>query len=182
MLKRHNIRVTGIEPTPALLEAARLRDPSGTYLEGQAEQLPFPDHSFDLVVAYLTLIDIPDIEAAILEMARVLAPNGTLLIANLNSFNTACCDTGWIKDGDGHRVHYPIDHYLEERSLWVEYRGIRIQNHHRPLSTYMGFLLNAGLRLTYFDEPSPIPAATPGKAASYRRVPWFLVMEWLKPA
>ncbi len=182
MLREHNIDVTGVDPTPRLIAAARARDPNGAYLEGTAERLPFDDHSFDLVVAYLSLIDIPDIDAAIPEMARVLAPNGALLIANLTSFNTACIDTGWVKNSAGHRVHYPIDNYLEQRSMWIEYRGIRIRNHHRPMSTYMRALLDAGLRLSYFDEPSPSTDAMPKKAASYWRAPWFLVMEWLKPA
>ncbi|MBZ5676406.1 MAG: class I SAM-dependent methyltransferase [Acidobacteriia bacterium] len=181
MLKQNGIDVTGVDPTPALLEAACARDPDGAYLGATAEYLPFGANTFDLVVSYLSLIDIPDIEAAILEMARVLAPGGALLIANLNSFNTACCDTGWIKDSAGRRMYYPIDNYLEERSMWIEYRGIRVRNHHRPMSTYMRTLLDAGLRLSYFDEPSPGADAMPKKAASYRRAPWFLVMEWVKP-
>ncbi len=88
--------MTGVDPTSGLLAAARARDKDGAYLEATAERLPFDDNAFDLVVSYLTLIDIPDIEPAIPGMARVLAPGGALLIANLNSFSTACCDTGWI--------------------------------------------------------------------------------------
>jgi len=179
-LKAHGVDVVGIDPTPALLAAARRRDRNGAYLEGRAERLPFGDETFDLVVSYLSLIDIPDIESAIPEMARVLKPGGALLVANLNSFNTACVDQGWIKDSGGRRLHYPIDHYLEERAMWIAYRGIRIVNHHRPLSTYLRSLLGAGLVLTYFDEPAPAADASPSRAASYRRVPWFLVMEWLK--
>jgi len=182
MLKQHGIDVTGIDPTPPLLAVARARDPQGAYLKAVAERLPFGNASFDLVVSYLSLIDIPDIDAAIPEMARVLKPGGSLLIANLNSFNTACADTGWVKNADGRQLHYPIDNYLQERSMWLEYRGIRIRNHHRPLSTYLRVLLKAGLRLTYFDEPPPIADTPPSKAASYRRAPWFLVMEWIKPA
>jgi len=182
MLKLHGVDVTGVDPTKALITAARSRDPEGAYLEAVAERLPFDDKSFDLVVSYLSLIDIPDIHAAIPEMARVLNPGGSLLIANLNSFNTACADTGWIKNADGRRLYYPIDNYLQERSMWIEYRGIRIRNHHRPLSTYLRALLDAGLRLVYFDEPPPIANTPPSRAASYRRAPWFLVMEWIKPA
>jgi SAM-dependent methyltransferase len=182
MLKLHGIDVTGIEPTPTLIAAARARDPQGAYLEAVAERLPFDDESFDLVVSYLSFIDIPDIHAAIPEMARVLNPGGSLLIANLNSFNTACADTGWVKNADGRRLYYPIDNYLQERSMWIEYRSIRIRNHHRPMSTYLRALLDAGLRLAYFDEPPPIPETPPSRAASYRRAPWFLVMEWTKPA
>jgi SAM-dependent methyltransferase len=182
LLRQQQVKVTGLDPTPGLLNVAKQRDPRGAYLQASAEAVPFPDSTFDLVIAYLTLIDIPDFRSAIAEMARVLTPGGTLLIANLNSFNTAGCEAGWIKNADGRRLHYPVDHYLEERSMWIEYRGIRVRNHHRPLSAYMRALHAAGLRMTHFDEPSPQPSAPAQKAASYRRVPWFLVMEWLKPA
>jgi SAM-dependent methyltransferase len=182
MLQHYGVETTGIDPTHSLIAAARARDPQGAYIEAPAERLPFVEASFDLVISYLSLIDIPDIHAAIPEMARVLRPGGTLLIANLNNFNTAAGEEGWIKDADGQRLHFAIDHYLQERAFWVEYRGIRIINHHRPLSTYMRELLNTGLQLTYFDEPMPIADASPSRAAGYRRMPWFLVMEWRKPA
>jgi hypothetical protein len=78
-------------------------------------------------------------------MARVLGPGGTLLIANLTSFNTACGEMGWVKDAGGRRLYYPIDNYLQERAMWIEYRGIRVINHHRPLSMYLRALLGAGL-------------------------------------
>jgi SAM-dependent methyltransferase len=181
MLKRHGIPVTGMDPTPALISAARARDPESAYLQAAAEQLPFADESFDLVVSYLSLIDIADIHSAISEMARVLNPGGALLIANLNSFSTASAATGWIKDTAGQKLYYPIDNYLQERSMWTEYRGIRIVNHHRPLSTYLQALLGAGLQLKYFDEPAPSAEARKPAAAGYCRVPWFVVMEWVKP-
>jgi ubiquinone/menaquinone biosynthesis C-methylase UbiE len=111
MLKSHGVGVTGIDPTPALLAAARARDPECTYLEAEAERLPFDDNAFDLVISYLSLIDIPDMQAAILEMARVLNPGGAVLIANLNSFNTAC--SGWVKGDAGEHLYFPIDNYLQ---------------------------------------------------------------------
>lgn len=181
MLKQHGLKVTGIDPTPKFVAAARARDAEGTYLEAPAEKLPFDDESFDLVISYLSLIDISDVRAAIQEMARVIRPGGALLIANLTGFNTACIDSGWVKDSAGQHLHYPVDNYLEERAQWIEYRGIRVVNHHRPLSTYMRILLDAGLRLSYFEEPAPTAGAPEPKATIYRRVPWFVVMEWLKP-
>src|ERR1700751_5327462 len=48
MLKAAGLRATGIDPTPAMIEAARKRDPSGDYRLGRAEQLEFTDASFDL--------------------------------------------------------------------------------------------------------------------------------------
>src|SRR5229473_5489545 len=163
-----------------LLRQARRRDPKGDYRIGRAEALGFPDRSFDLVVSYLTLIDTGDIDRAVAEMARVLRPRGTLLIANLTSFATAGADGGWQPDSDG-RLHFCIDHYLDERAEWVSWRGIRVKNWHRPRCRYMPLLLGAGLTLTHFDEPAP-NSGDPDTADRYRRVPWFLLMEWEKTA
>ena len=181
MLGGSGVAVTGLDPTTALIEAARQRDCQGHYVRGIAEALPFADESFDLVVSYLTLIDIPDIDLAISEMARVLAPGGTLLIANLTNFSTPCADRGWVTDSLGRRLHYPIDHYLDDRAMWLEWRGIRILNYHRPMRRYMRALLQAGLQLTWFDEPEPTESTPPERASAYRRVPWFVVTEWQRP-
>ena len=48
--------------------------------EGDAAQLPFEDASFETVVCALALCSIPDPEAAVAEMRRVLVPGGTLLL------------------------------------------------------------------------------------------------------
>jgi SAM-dependent methyltransferase len=176
MLAERGIRTMGIDPTDALIAEARRRDPDGDYRIGRAEQLDVPDASFDLVVSYLTLIDIPDLAAAIAEMARVLRPGGSLLIANLTSFNTAA------QPGFGARLGLrpAVDRYLVERAEWVRWRGIRVRNWHRPLETYMALLLGQGLELRHFAEPAPY-AGNPVRIALYRRAPWFLIMEWRKP-
>lgn len=180
MLATHGIETTGVDPTAALIAHARELDARGSYIEAPAEKLPFDDGSFDLVISYLSLIDITDYRAGIAEMARVLKPGGALLIANLNGFNTAGAETGWIRNGFGKLQHYPVDRYLDERGFWTEWRGIRIINHHRPLQAYMQALIGEGLQLTHFEEPAPIAGAPEPKAERYRRAPWFLVMEWKK--
>jgi SAM-dependent methyltransferase len=134
---------------------------------------------FDLVVSYLSLIDMPDLAAAIARMAAALRPGGTLLIANLTSFNTAGQPDGWTRDGEG-VARFSIDHYMDERSIWVSWNGIRLQNWHRPLSTYMTLLLDHGLQLRLFVEPEP-SGGDPDRNARHRRVPFFHIMEWQKP-
>ncbi|MBU8543321.1 class I SAM-dependent methyltransferase [Roseomonas sp. ROY-5-3] len=180
MLRDRGIPAIGIDPTEALLAEARRRDPEGDYRPGRAEALPLTDGACDLAISYLSLIDIPDAAAAIAEMARVLAPGGRLLIANLNPFFTAGMPEGWVRQ-DGEKTHFAIDHYLEERADWVGWRGIRIRNWHRPMSHYMTLLLGQGLVLTHFAEPAPAPGGDPHAAARYRRVPYFHIMEWKKP-
>lgn len=179
MLAATGINVTGIDPTHALIEQARRRDPSGDYRIGKAEDLQFEAATFDLVVSYLSLIDMADFRTAICEMSRVLKPGGSLLIANLTSFFSSA-PRGWIRDQDGRHLYYPVDHYLDEFPSWFESAGIRIENWHRPLAAYMAAFLESGLQLAFFSEPEPVSGEASRKDV-YRRVPWFLVMDWRRP-
>jgi SAM-dependent methyltransferase len=174
------IRPTGVDPTEALLARARELDPAGDYRLGRAEALDFPNGSFDLVVSYLSLMDVADIARAIPEMARVLTPGGTLLIAQMSNFNSAGAPRGWVKDAEGRHLHYPVDNYLDESDHWAEWHGMRIRSWHRPLSTYMSLLLDQGLILRRFLEPAPV-GGEPEDIARYRRAPYFMVTEWQKP-
>jgi SAM-dependent methyltransferase len=179
IMRQHGISTVGIDPTSALLDRARHLDPTGDYRCACAEELPFPDEQFDLVISYLSLIDIADAERAISEMARVLKRGGTLVIANLTSFASAAA-TGWVRDENGKAVHcHPVDNYLDERAEWFEWDGIRVKNWHRPLSTYMSLLLKQDLRLTFFDEPAAVDNGDE-PATLVRRRPWAMVMEWRK--
>jgi SAM-dependent methyltransferase len=182
MMAAMGIETTGLDPTPSLIAYARNAHPDGTYIEEGAEAMPFEDGSFDLVVSCLSLIDIADYRAAIVEMVRVLEPGGTLMIANLTSFNTAGTGTGlgWQTNILGKRTHFAFTNYLDENVSWEEWRGIRVQNHHRPLGDYMNAFLSYGLVLRHFSEPDPV-GASEEFAAHYRKMPWFLLMVWQKP-
>jgi SAM-dependent methyltransferase len=181
MLKAAGVRATGIDPMRRFIDVARQRDPEGDYRLGNAEALEFADASFDLVVSYITLVDIPDFRAAIREMARVLRPGGSLLIANLTGYISACLDKDWVRGDSGEYLHVAVDNYLVERPLWVEWSGIRVVNWHRPLDAYMKAFLDAGLILKFFSEPAPVSGEADHQERA-RRVPWFVVMEWQRPA
>lgn len=178
MMQQLGIQTTGIDPTEALVERARLLDPQGDYHVGRAEALALPDASFDLVVSYLSMVDIDGLHEALAEVHRVLRPGGCFLFANLQSFNTAAVGQGWSREPDGSR-RFSIDYYLETRATWIAWNGIRIRNWHRPMSSYMSGLLQAGFSLIYFSEPEPV-GVNDDKAHRYRRVPNFVVMEWRK--
>jgi SAM-dependent methyltransferase len=180
MLAARGRQTIGIDPTEAMIHEARRQHPEGDYRVAAAEALPLADGSVDLVVSYLSLIDIADVQQAIAEMARVLRPGGHLLIANLTSFYSASNPDGWTNEADGSR-RFIIDGYMDERADWVAWAGLRIQNWHRPLSTYMALLLGAGLELRHFDEPMPHDGDA-ARRELFRRVPSFLIMDWQKPA
>ena len=79
-----DVRLTGVELSPAMLEIARARAHElGREVDlrvGDAQALEFGDESFDTVVCTLSLCTIPDDRAAVAEMRRVLRPGGRLLL------------------------------------------------------------------------------------------------------
>lgn len=178
MLKAQGFDACGIDPTAALIDAARTRDPEGDYHVAGGEALPFADASFDLVTSYLALCDIEHIDAALAETVRVLKPGGHFLFANLSSINTAGV---WQKTLLGQAQHYAIDQYMDERVVRQRWNGIDIANWHRPFSFYMQRLLSLGLNLRHFDEPLT-QGAYAGTKPKFDRMPNFVVMLWQKPA
>jgi ubiquinone/menaquinone biosynthesis C-methylase UbiE len=54
-------------------------DRAAEVIDASVEHLPFPDATFDTAVVTLVLCSVPDQEAALTEIARVLKPNGRLL-------------------------------------------------------------------------------------------------------
>jgi hypothetical protein len=95
IMQRYRIRTIGVDPTDLLIRRARLLDPQGDDRIGCAEMMEI-DEPADLVVSYLSLIDIADLDSAIAKMFGALRPSGTLLIANLTSFDTAGLPNGWL--------------------------------------------------------------------------------------
>ncbi|MXO72310.1 class I SAM-dependent methyltransferase [Alteraurantiacibacter buctensis] len=73
----------GLDPNPALLDAARARAAEKGWAadirQGAAEAIPFADASFDTVVCTYTLCSVDDQARALAEMRRVLKPGGALL-------------------------------------------------------------------------------------------------------
>jgi ubiquinone/menaquinone biosynthesis C-methylase UbiE len=65
------LQVTGLDANPDMLPVARTFVPQGTFQEGAAEKLPFPDGSFDLVFMGLLLHETDDLQAALREAHRV---------------------------------------------------------------------------------------------------------------
>ena len=169
VLKENGALVTGLDPVPQFIERARRLDSESTYVEGVAESLPFADRAFDIVLSYLSIVDIADLAAAALEIGRVLRPEGRLFIATIS--NVASTTASWVKDEAGNKSYRKVDRYMEHFSLDLEWNGIKIQNYHRPLSYVLGVFLKQGFVLTEFVEP--LPAQADPNYNDERRVPTF---------
>ena len=82
---------------------------------GDALALPYPDGSFDTVIASEILEHIPDDDGVISELIRVLRPGGTFLFL-LNHPLLQTPDSGWIDDQilDPPEQYWRIGAYLPE--------------------------------------------------------------------
>ena len=85
-------RVTGIDMTPEMVAKARaaaaeLGVRNVEFLEGEAEQLPFEDASFDVVISNGVIDLIPDKDVVFSELHRVLTPGGRIQVADVTIQN-----------------------------------------------------------------------------------------------
>jgi SAM-dependent methyltransferase len=90
--------VTGVDVATAVLDAARPGCPGNVeLLQGDLRELPVPDRAFDLVVCFEVIEHVDDPEAALMELERVVAPGGILLISSPNR--------DVYEPGNPHHVH-----------------------------------------------------------------------------
>jgi demethylmenaquinone methyltransferase / 2-methoxy-6-polyprenyl-1,4-benzoquinol methylase len=84
LVRQHGCRVVGLDQSPEMLANAQARvEAAGlservTLVEGGAEQLPFPDGSFDALTFTYLLRYVEDPGATLRELARVVRPGGTI--------------------------------------------------------------------------------------------------------
>ena len=109
-------RVQGVDREPLWVEKAAeraaARGLSGrfNYQVAVADQLPFPDASFDLVTCQTVLLHMPDPGAAIDEMIRVARPDGLILAAEPNNMTR-------VLVFDSLNFHSPVDEILAKVRL-----------------------------------------------------------------
>jgi len=122
-LARQGCTVTGADIAVNLLEQARERATaaglSAVFVEGDAEDLPFADASFDVVVTMFGAMFAPRPELVAAELARVLKPGGRLAMANWNpaSFTGAMFRLG--------SKHVPPPPGLQPPVLWGDEATVR---------------------------------------------------------
>lgn len=74
-------RVTATDLNPPMARWAQQQVASASWQVADAQDLPFPDGAFDLVVCQFGVMFFPDRPRAYCEMARVLRPGGSVLLA-----------------------------------------------------------------------------------------------------
>lgn len=83
-LAKRGAGVVGLDITHRMLQLARGKGTSASFLTGDMLALPFADDEFDIVTTGYGLRNVPDIALALAEIARVLKPGGVFLSLDFN--------------------------------------------------------------------------------------------------
>ena len=169
--------VVGVDLLPEMLHLAAAKRTAGNarrrsaapvhLATGDALHLPFPDGAFICATAGFSLRNMPDVPAAIAEMARVVAPGGRVATLELTPmppgirekvgriyFHKVVPLLGELVAGDRAAYTYlpdSVDYFLTAAGLAAVYRQAGLVNvGYRRLG--MG-----GVALHYGDKPHPAP-------------------------
>ena len=112
-------KAVGLDITHRMLQLARAKSDSAPFVTGDMAALPFASGSFDLVTTGYGLRNVPDLQTAIDEIARVLKPGGRMLSLDFNKPQNAIVRgvyliyltavgalLGWVLHGDPDTYRY----------------------------------------------------------------------------
>lgn len=153
-------KVTGIDGCARFVEAAQqaadLQGLDAKYDFGAVESLPYAEGTFDVVVANHVLNELPAIEPALREFARVLKPGGRFVTMMLHPCfyrpNTERMEVVGFA---------PPKDYFGEREVIQEFlvSGLtspaKVRMWLRPLEVYTRAVTGAGLLISALNEPHP---------------------------
>jgi ubiquinone/menaquinone biosynthesis C-methylase UbiE len=129
-----NVRLTGIDLSEQMLGIARTRAGElGRDVElrqGDAHHLPFADATFDTVVCTFGLCAIPDIDAALDEMTRVLTSGGKLILVD-HVASSSRIARAVQRAAEVITVPMASEHFLRRPRTHVEQRSFTIERAER---------------------------------------------------
>lgn len=185
VLQDAGLDVVGLDMSGAQVAEAARRGGGPAYARASAEVLPVRSGSVDVAVACLVLEHVPDLDATLAEVGRVVRPGGRFVLF-MNHPLLQTPGSGWIDDQmlDPPEQYWRIGPYLPEAETVEQVeRGVFIRFFHRPLSRYVNGAIDAGFTLAKMEEPPPPPgflerAPEYGEAAT---IPRLIVLRFRKP-
>jgi SAM-dependent methyltransferase len=178
-------RVVGVDASEQMVALARRYGASEgcdvSYVVDDAQALAaFDTASFDGVTCQLALMDIPDLDATLAAVRRVLRDGGWFaFVIGHPCFLVPDAET--ISRPDG-RAAVAVSRYFDER-FWRSSNpdGVRrAGNHHRMLSTYLNALIRSGFAVEAVEEPRAAPLLARQRPL-YSEVPIFFACRARRP-
>ncbi len=200
MLAGLGARMCAVDIAPTFIAHARAQEaanPSGIDFQvGDGMALPFGDASFDFATSFMALMDMPDQHLAFREVARVLRPGAFFQFSILHPCFVPPHRKN-LRDADGRSRALEVARYFdgtdgEVESWWFEtvpheerrkVAPFRVPRFHRTLSTWIDFIVDAGLIIEKMAEPRATieQAEAEPVVADTRVAPIFLHARVRKP-
>ena len=114
----------GVDPAQKMLEVARTLTPEAHFYRGSGEALPLEDASVDLALSTISFHHWRDQAAGVREVARVLRPGGSFLLADF----TAPAWLTWL---------YPRVHSTAQMRALFEQAGLEVQAQPGPVARFV---------------------------------------------
>lgn len=161
LLAAKGARVTGVDLSHNLLRHAQQQSEglAIVYIHDDAQMLSkVADATFDAVVCHMALMDIPELEAVLLSVHRVLKQGGAFIFCILHPCFESPFDAHnppHEVDDRGNAIAIRVTKYGAEGKWYSGSTGMRgtLGSIHRTLSTYLNSLIGAGFTITELDEP-----------------------------
>jgi demethylmenaquinone methyltransferase/2-methoxy-6-polyprenyl-1,4-benzoquinol methylase len=170
-LARDGAEVIGLDFSRAMLEIAENRRPKNTqsaatnpkFIQGDAQQLPFPDNSFDAVTVGYGLRNLASWETGVTEMFRVTRPGGRLVVLDFGKPANALWRSiyfthlkmtvpllGWLFCGNADAYAYILEslkHYPAQEGVAAKMRELNV------LNVRVINLLGGAMAINYGEKP-----------------------------
>jgi SAM-dependent methyltransferase len=175
--------VVGVDGSPTLVGLAATHDEPTLGSVADLAALPIRDEVADVAVACMSLHDVDDLDGAVREAARVLAPGGRLSVAIVHPLNSA----GGFTDREAADAPFVIEGaYLSQYrySDDAERDGHTFTFHsmHRPLEAYARAFEDAGMLIETIREPRWDGSRGRTRANGWHRIPVFCFLRAVKPS
>ncbi len=172
LLAGRGARMTAVDISGVFLRHAQARERERSvgihYVHASARSLPFAEAAFDFATAFMSLMDMPEVERVVAEAHRVLRPGGFLQV----SIEHPCFATPHrrqLRTADGVTYAFEIGEYFRriegDPEEWIfsaappelraGMRAFRIPRFTRPLSAWLNLLIDAGFTIERCGEPRP---------------------------
>lgn len=174
--------IVAVDLSPTMLAAASEADPDLEAHLVDAADLPFDDASFDLVVAFMSLQDMDDVDGAIAEAARVLEPGGRFCIAVVHPLASAGRFTGEDASSPFVIEGSYLESFRYSDSFARDGLEMTFVSERRPIQGYVDALANVRLVVDRLRETDvPDSGIVRPRSRRWQRIPLFLHIRALKP-
>lgn len=149
--------VVGVDLSERMIARARelTGDPAIEYRVMVIEDLACSAGEFDVAISSLALHYVERFDLVCRNVHHCLRAGGAFVLSVEHPIFTARAAQDWHYGQHGERLHWPVDHYLDEGPRQTRFLDYDVVKYHRALATYVNALIDAGFTIERLAEPQP---------------------------